>query len=465
MATWFLAGDSLNEKGTRREMKFKILATTILAGAFAIVGCDDGNGGGNAPDFETNGGSSPDSEANGDSTPDSEANGGSSPAPEANGGSSPDSAASDAPLYAVMYEVYDDVGSASYLSLLDSLDIPEVDLSRAREFGSGRAFIQANDGKLFVGEAESPTVTKYSIAEDGELVAEGTISFANYGLDRGQFDTWNVSFISPTKAYLLNFKDGTTIIWNPSTMQILGDIPPADEFYREGYSFESTPGALRDGLLFRTVSWVNYDEAEYSTEFLLAIYDVVKDELLELVPETRCPVPGNLVHRDEAGNIYFSNWVWPTAGVLMRDAPMPCVLRIKPEESRFDPEWTLDYREVTDGRQGAMFSYLGDGHALISAFYDERTSFDEMTDPWSYVGSNNWRIWSMDLETKTGAPLEGMDFNGGAFTPIQFDGRVFLLVPGGEDDNWATQLYEVADGAAEPRVKLPGWSYQFVKLR
>ena len=380
-------------------------------------------------------------------------------AKEADGGST------SGPLYAIMYEVFDDTGSTSYLSLLDTLDLDEVDLSQAREFGGGRAFIQSYEGKLFVGDAESPTVTRYSVAEDGELIDEGTISFANYGLDSGQFDAWNVTFIKPDKAYLLDFRDGTTIIWNPSTLEIVGDIPPAEEFYREGYSFESTPGALRDGKLFRTVSWVNYDDAEYSTDFLLAIYDVENDEILELVEETRCPVPGNLVHQDEAGDIYFSNWVWPVAGAIMRDAPAPCVLRIKAEQERFDPEWTLDYRDVTEGRQGAMFSYLEDGQALISVFYDERTSFDETTDPWSYVGSNNWRIWSMDVESHAGAPLEGIDFNGGAFTPVGFDDRLFLLVPGGEEDNWATQLYEVTEGRAEPRVKLPGWSYQFVKLR
>ena len=58
-----------------------------------------------------------------------------------------------------------------------------------------------------------------------------------------------------------------------------------------------------------------------------------------------------------------------------------------------------------------------------------------------------------------------LDFNGGAFTPVQFDGRLFLMVPGGEEENWATQVHEVVDGVASPRVKLPGWSYQFVKLR
>jgi hypothetical protein len=368
-------------------------------------------------------------------------------------------------LYAVMYEIYDDTGSASYLSLLDSLELDEVDLSQALEFGGGRAFIQTYGGKLFVGDAESPTVTRYSVTEDGELIAEGRLSFANYGLSSGQFDAWNVTFISPAKAYLLDFRDGTTIIWNPSTMEIVGDIPPADEFHRAGYSFESTPGALRDGKLFRTVSWVNYDDAEYSSDFFLAIYDLGTDELLELIEETRCPVPGNLVHHDEAGNIYFSNWVWPVAGAILRGAPSPCVLRIQPDQERFDPDWVLDYRNVAEGRHGAMFSYMGDGRALMSVFYDERTSFDATTDPWSYVGSNNWRIWSLDFQSQAGAPLEGIDFNAGAFTPLRFGDRLYLLVPGGEADNWATQLYEVTGDSAVPRVKLPGWSYQLVKLR
>lgn len=371
----------------------------------------------------------------------------------------------DGPLYAVMYQVYDDSGSNSYLNLLDNLDLEEVDTDHAREFPGGRAFIQAYDGKLFVGDADTPTVTRYAIDDEGELVEEDSMSFANYGLDQGQFDAWNVTFISSDKAYLLDFRDGTTIIWDPSTMEITGDIPPPDEFFREGYSFESTPAALRDGHLFRTVSWVNYDEAEYVQDYLLAVYDVESDEIVDLVEETRCPVPGNLVHQDEDGNIYFSNWVWPVAGAMMRGAASPCVLRILPGEDVFDPDWSLDYSDIADGREGGMFSYVGDGKALISVFHDERTSFDEETDPWAYVGSLNWSVWNVDMETQTGSRLDGLGYNGGAYTPVQFDDRLILMVPGGEEENWATQLYEVVDGEAEPRVKLPGWSYQFVKLR
>jgi hypothetical protein len=112
-----------------------------------------------------------------------------------------------------------------------------------------------------------------------------------------------------------------------------------------------------------------------------------------------------------------------------------------------------------------MFAYLQDGQGLISVFDDDRTSFEPTTDPWGYVGSNNWRIWNVDINGGSGAPLDGIDYNGGAFTPVQFDGRLFLMVPGGEEVNYATQLYEVSSGRATPYVKLPGWSYQFRQLR
>lgn len=371
----------------------------------------------------------------------------------------------EGPLYAVMYEVYDDVGSTSYLSLIDSLEIESIDVSQAREYGGGRAFVQAYDGWLFVGDAATPTVTRYSVAEDGSLTEEGSIGFAAFGLTAGQFDSWNATFISPEKAYLFDTGLGNTIIWNPTTMQIVGEITPPDELFRPGLSLETTPAAVRDGLMFRTFSWVNFDDATYSTDFFLATYDVATNTLLGLQEETRCPVPGNLVHTDEAGNIYFSNWIWPVAGTLMRDAPAPCVLRVGAGGTGFDPSWSLDYTALAEGRQGAMFTYLDGNRALFSAFYDERTSFDIETSPWSYVGSNNWRIWQADLATNSAAPVEGIDFNGGAFTPVQFDGRLLVMVPGGEEDGYATQLYEIVDGVATPRVKLPGWSYQFVKLR
>ncbi len=367
-------------------------------------------------------------------------------------------------LFAVMYEVYDDVGSNSYLTLFDSLDAKSIDISDSTEYSGGRAFLQTYNGWVFVGSPAEPRVTRYSVSSSGELIDEGSVDFGNYGLQAGNLDAWNVSFISPTKAYLLDFVEGTTIIWNPTTMELIGEIPAPTELLRDGWSIDGSPAVIRGDRLYRTFFFANYDTAEYSPDSYLAIYDVAKDKVVELVKETRCPATGNLTHVDEAGNAYFSNWIWPIAGTLMRDAPKSCVLRLNAEEERFDPEWTLDYSSLAEGREGAMFSYLRDGQALMAVFHDENTSFDETTDPWAYAGSNNWSVWSLDMTANTAEPVEGLGLNGGAFTPLRFEERDFIMVPDAE--TWSsTQIYEIEGNRATPTVEVPGWTYQLVKVR
>jgi hypothetical protein len=212
------------------------------------------------------------------------------------------------------------------------------------------------------------------------------------------------------------------------------------------------------------VFWANYDTAQYSSDHLLAIYDLDNDRLLETARETRCPAPGNLAHSDEQGNIYFSNWIWPIAGILMHGAPSSCVLRIGKDSQRFDTDWTLSFTELSGGRQGGMFTYTGAGRGLAAIFDDSRITFNETTDPWDYAGSSNWSIWTVDVAKKTGAPIQGIPLSAGAYTPALLDGRTFLMVP---REGWnASDLYEIKeDGSAVPSMQVPGWTYMFVKVR
>lgn len=366
------------------------------------------------------------------------------------------------PNYAIMYEVYEDSGaSSSYLSLLSTLDVPAINPKHSIEFAGGRAFLQQFNGDLYIGLPSTPVVIRYSVDEKGKLEEVGRISFADFGFDGGQFDDWNVTFLSEHKAYLINFADATTIIWDPTDLEIVGEIAPPEGLDREGWSLEGSPAAVRaDGLLFRTFDFADYATADYSTELYLAVYDTNTDSLVKMTTETRCPATGNLVHTDEAGNIYFSNWVWPIADALMRDGADPCVLRVNVGEDEFDADWTLDYGSFAGGRQGGMFSYLGNQQALVSIFYDENTSFTPETDPWSYVGSLNWKIWNVDMTTNVGAPLEGIDYNGGAYTPLRTANGLVLLVPGGDAEGYRTKAYEVVGSTVTPRVDIPGWSYQ-----
>jgi hypothetical protein len=384
------------------------------------------------------------------------------PAPEAGGPGGP-AAGGAPPLYAVMYEVFSDTGSDSYLSLLDSLDIAEVEVAKAREYPGGRAFLATYDGWVFVGDPTSPIVTRYSVGRDNVLQDERKLSLANYGLMAGNLDPWNVTFISPTKAYLFDLKEATHIIWNPSTMEILGEIKPPPELVREGLDLDGSPAVIRGNRLFRSLFWVDFDTAVYEPDHLLGIYDIENDRLVELVKETRCPAPGGLVHQDEQGNFYFGNWIWPVAGTLMRGAPRSCVLRLPAGSDRYDPAWSLHYADLAGGREGAMFTYLAGGKGLISVFNHEMTMFDASTDPWEYAGTPIWQIWNVDLATRAAAPLEGIPLNAGAYTPVHLDGRTFALVPGAD---WKeTQAYEIKDGKGSPAFKIRGWTYQLMKVR
>jgi hypothetical protein len=376
------------------------------------------------------------------------------------GGAAP---AAARPLYAIMYEVFSDMGSNSYLNLLDSLDVQQVDVARAREYPGGRAFLATYNGWIFVGDPTSPIVTRYSVGPDDSLREDGKLSFGNYGLMAGNLDPWNVTFISPTKAYLFDFKEATHIIWDPSAMEIRGEIAPAPELLREGLDLDGSPAVIRGNRLYRSLFWVNFETAVYSPDHLLGIYDTDSDRLVELVPETRCPAPGNLVHQDEQGNFYFGNWIWPISGTLMRGAPRSCVLRLGTGADRYDPQWTLAYADLAEGREGAMFSYVGGGKGLVSVFHHEMTTFDATTDPWEYAGTPIWQIWNVDLDQRKAAPVEGIPLNAGAFTPVRLDGRMFALVPGAD---WkATQAYEIVEGKARPAFEVRGWTYQLMKVR
>lgn len=367
------------------------------------------------------------------------------------------------PLWAVMFEIYDDLGSTSYLSLIDSLDVEAVDPSTSREFIGGRAYMQTYDGWLFVGLPAEPVVLRYRVAEDGSLEDEQRISFANYGLEAGTIDDWSNVFISPEKAYLFDYREATHIVWNPTTMEIVGEIPAPPSFRRDGWSTASSPPILRDGKLYRSIHWADYTTASYATDHLLAIFDVASDTLVEAVPEARCPAPGNRVHAAEDGTIYFSNWIWPVAGTLLNGAPKSCVLRVLPGSDRFDPDWSLSFDALSGGHEGAMFTYLGDGQGLVSIFDETGIPVDDQTDPWAFAGTPAWTLWNVDVESATGAPVAGMPPNSGAYTPAIFGDRTLLLVP---TDGWAaTEVYELTDDGAVPGLDVPGWSYAFSQIR
>jgi len=367
------------------------------------------------------------------------------------------------PVFVIANEVYTDSSSTSYINVLDSLDITQIDPSKAIEIAGGRATIATHNGWLFVAPPDEPVIIRYEIDAARKLVETGRVSFANYGYETIWIDEWGSTFISPTKAYLSNADDGGVVVWNPTTMEITGEIAPTQDLVRAGLTINGSPPVVRGDRMYRAIFWSNWQAWETSTEQYVAVYDTTTDRMIDLVPESRCPGLSNRVARDEAGNLYFSNWVHNVSETLVRGAPKSCAVRISAGADRPDADWTLPYADVTDGREAAMFSYIGDGKAMLNVFHDERATYDENTDPSALIGTANWRLWNIDPVAKTGAPVEGLDWMAGGASTFFLDDRVFVLIPGA--DYSVTTIHEIVDGRASRAFDVSGWSYQFTQVR
>jgi len=367
-------------------------------------------------------------------------------------------------FFAVPSEVYgqDFATSTSYLPVVPSLDVARISLDEAKEL-NGRASVARIGHFLFVAASNEPVVTRYTVHRDGSLEQAGKLNFSDYGLpEYFAIDPWGAVFVNEEKAYIFNGNDASHIVWNPSTMKITGTIAGPD-ITQEGYNLESV-AVVRGDRMYRIYTLLNYDSWEFLPKpQYLAVYDTSKDELIDLVEENRCPQLYSRPFVDEHGDIYFSGWVWTPGLTLTANYPKSCALRVKSGKDEFDQDWQLNFAdELTDGREAGIMRYLGNGRALLDVFHDERVEIDQDTDAQDLSNTENWRLWEIDLEEKTGAPLSGLDFKGAGYQDVQVDDRTFLMVPNG--DYSETTAYEVIDGKASEGFKIKGSSYHMVHV-
>lgn len=382
------------------------------------------------------------------------------PSDEGAGGNAGSPGTSDE-WFVVSTQIYGDT-TTSYIPVVSSIDVAEISLENAKEL-EGRSSVAKLGKWLFVAASTAPVVTRYTVGSDGALAEDGTINFANYGVPEFfSIDAWGAVFVNEEKAYIFNGSDGSHVIWNPTTMTITGTIEGPD-IVQEGYDMESV-AVVRGDRMYRLFTFLNYDTWEFLPQpQYLAVYDVETDELLALEEESRCVQLYAQPSVDENEDIYFSGHVWTPGLALTSDYPKSCSLRVKAGEDDFDDEWQLDFAEVTEGREGATLRYIGDGKALLDVFHHERVEITETTDAQEVVSTANWRLWLVDLEEKSGAPLEGIDFKGAGLTDVRVGDRTLLMLPNAD---WSeTTAWELVGSEVVKRFQVQGNSYQVLQVR
>lgn len=382
-----------------------------------------------------------------------------------NAPANPDGGMLNNPFYALPTQIYsaDFSTSTSFVPLVPSLDVDRISLDAAREV-DGRASVDTVGDWLFIASSGEPTLRRYEVGEDGSLAEAGSLSFLDYAIPYLSIDAWSNEMISSTKAYMLNGSDGSHIIWNPTTMEIEGEIP-APGIVQEGYQIESSPSVVRGNRMYKVFTLINYETWEFlTTPMYLAIYDTETDELVNLVQETRCPQLYSRPFMDENNDIYFSGFVWTVGETLVNDYPKSCALRVLDGADTFDPSWVLTYADdVTDGREAGVLRYLGNGQALLDVFHDEEATIGPAASSAEVASMPHWRVWSIDLEAKAGAPVDGLGFKAPGYSDEAVDGRTLLLMP--NDTYSETTAYDLVDGAVVEAFEIQGFSYHLVRVR
>jgi hypothetical protein len=347
--------------------------------------------------------------------------------------------------------------TTSYVSVLATLDAQTIDYTKAREFG-GLVDLWVHDGAVFTADAASLTITRFTV--EGQRLVEGPrVNFTQFGIT--DFGFWRNTFVSSTKAYFLNGSE-SFIVWDPSTMAITGEVAlpaleaPAGHKLFPGYSDRAT--RIRGGKLYQPLYFTQPDFYQVDAVSRIAVYDVATDAL---VATLEAPCPGlDFSTVDDAGNLYFSSWVFAAGGAEVLAGPPTCVVKVDAADAvtvAFTPT------ELTDGRQGGAFRYLGNGKALLSVLHGDHAAPMEPRDVAAVTNGANWKFWTYDLAAGTATQLDSFDWNAGGAYSFTIDGTTYMLVSAG--DYSSTKVYDIANVAAPvERFETQGWSTRVFEL-
>lgn len=359
------------------------------------------------------------------------------------------------PVYVLTTTIYDaDGGRKVYMALSNSLDEPTFSLDEALE-QPGVANSATLGGYLYISSGEEPVITRYSITDDLRWVQDSRLSFANYPLsDNANFF---YQYMVNDETMYMPFDGYKRIVWNPSTMEIVGTmedsalVPEVDGFTLE-VGGNRTGLRYEDGPVMQPFFYHDEDWYEFGSTSPIAVYDPDTHEEVSVIEG---PCPGLAVpSQDEQGRTYFSSWDYLPFFALFDAGPAPCVARINADRT-LDEDFTTDLTELTDGRYVNNFRYVRDGWGLADVLHHEELDGDFSGEPDVAVLDQiyeftNFHLWRIDVERGTAEPYEDVAASSYGWRTANIDGRSFLFVP--QDGGERTKIYELDDAGVANEV-------------
>jgi len=373
------------------------------------------------------------------------------------------------PLYVVSTTVSAGGVDQGYLVPVRSIEAGATfDLEQAMEISDSTIAAQTGSPFLYVGSSAEPSITRWSLQQDGSLLRERTLSLSNFGLNRALVGS--ELFHSSEKAYLPDDANQQLIVWNPAAMEVIGSIPLGTD--REGALQPSMSVTVRSDRVIVVVSWqgdFDDDWSVFGRRTRVISIDPNTDRVVGASDEERC----NYLFwgsTSSDGTAYFSplSYYSPIRSMLGGDRGVDsCGLRIVPPGVSFEAGYEVDLSSLVGGRPAGNLFIVDDSVAFLRVWHSELVPpvLADKSNWQDVINESGFLWWRWRIGSPTAEQIQGQE-PGASETPGLYvvDGRKFL--PRVAADYSSTTLDELeASGALRPTLTGPGNIWGIVRMR
>lgn len=336
-----------------------------------------------------------------------------------------------------------DGNRTTYVQNVPSLDGPFDNRNAVEMPGNG---VVTSDGKsVFVGLTEEPVWVRYSVSSDGTLVESGRLNLQNLGVS--SIDYGNTLVDAETAVSVFS-SPPVAVVWNPSTMEIRGEIP-LNHLTRTGYEVEVWTTVAHDGKVYIPGRWADWEGGRIYSGVSTTIIDPKTLQIVAVAEDDRCASGGRVVF-DEAGYAYvmgdgrnYSIQMFANASGGGA-APENCLLRIPPGGTDFEADYYYTIPSLTGGRTSITELEApadSGGIAFSKMLYLDRLAGGTAPVDFDFWEEQAHKLWRIKLaKPPVAEEVEGIPFSAIGFTGSVIAGHLFS----GEsiDEGATSDVYE-----------------------
>ncbi|MFY0640477.1 MAG: hypothetical protein JXR16_05465 [Bermanella sp.] len=314
------------------------------------------------------------------------------------------------PMYLVKSTAWVTEAGVSLHFLTDTLDEETVfdpDTALAIPEYTGIAIPEGYnpDNAFYAGMYTSSVYRRYVVSDTGEVSLGDELDFSGVTSATGRNLLRATQFMSPTKAYALDFAGLQVIAFNPTDMTLidtdestaaidtisLASLAEAD-LPRTWAVFPTTDGD-------RFVATVGFYGADFSDTGVtkLVIVDSSDNSIATDSVNNCSAVSGSA--KDAAGNMYFASYDEAAlANEQGRGTYAPCIIRVLAGTNEFDDSYLMNMQNLTNNGRMAMGAVTGNGNIgynLIMSDAGQAMVTDETLA--KHLRIPVWEFYSFDL--------------------------------------------------------------------